>query len=118
MSMTVELTGLTELLTALRDLPQELVTEATTIVEHHAETARAQLVQRYPPKQITEGLGLREGVELEMLTSSYGVHARLRSRSPAAHLWEFGTQDRHTQEGWNRGRAPEHDGGLGPIAER
>jgi len=118
MSMKVEFAGLEELMIELRNLPRDLADQGGDIVEHHAETARAQLVQRYPPKQITKGLGLREGVELEVRRNPFGTVAILHSKSPAAHLWEFGTEDRQTQKGWDRGRAPEHDGGLVPIAER
>src|SRR5262245_46526023 len=124
MSMKVEFAGLEDLMIQLRNLPRDLADQGGDIVENHAEIARAQLVQRYPPdpppptKQITKGLGLREGVELEVRRNPFGTVAILHSKSPDAHLWEFGTEDRATQQGWDRGRAPEHDGGLVPIAER
>lgn len=120
MSAHLEIFGLSELRQLLRALPDALVAEASRIVQRNAEIAETQLIQAYPPKTVQEHqLGLREGVRLDVHDSRFGVEAELKSRSPVAHLWEFGTVERFTAEGWPRGHMPANQNhGLVTIARR
>lgn len=103
MSSRLELKGLDELRRALRDLPEDLADEAGAIVLAHAEQAQQDIVRGY-----AEGPtgNLKRGVVVERNRSKFGSRAIVRSRAKHAHLYEFGTGRRQTQQGWNRGSMP------------
>jgi hypothetical protein len=110
------LEGFSDLLAGLRQLPELLTEEATEIVDHTAEITASSLRQVYP---LGETGKLRAGVKIKATRSRFGAARIVRSTSPHAHLWEFGTQNRHTRAGWFRGRAPSHSTeGLVAIATR
>jgi hypothetical protein len=71
-------------------------------------------VQTYPKG---ETANLRRGVKTTIEHGAFGVAGTVKSTSPHAHLWEFGTAVRHTARGWNRGKEQSHDG-LVAIAVR
>lgn len=119
MSAKVELQGLEELKAALRNLPAELRDEANTYVEAATNEAEAALLRSYPEG----GTGnLRKGVKKTIEKSAFGVVGTVKSTSRHAHLWEYGTVDRNTKQGWYRGQ--EHSArergmeGLSAIAPR
>jgi hypothetical protein len=114
-SMRIVFEGLDELRKALRDLPAALQAEAATIVEDTAYDAARDLLAAYPP----EPGPLRNGVVVVDRSSRWQARWDVKSKSKQASWWEFGTQNRHTQQLWNRGAAPAHrDQGLVPIAIR
>lgn len=116
MPVRLQLDGLTELRAALRQLPAELTDDAAAIVEDTTDRTETALVQTYP-KGATGNL--RRGVKKTVAKGSFGVQGTVKSTSPHAHLWEFGTAVRHTARGWNRGKAPSHAReGLVAIAVR
>lgn len=103
MSARVVLTGFEELRAALRQLPSELTEEATFIVKAAAEEAARRIVDRYPT---VEG-NLKDGVKVRDLSvGKFGVGKQVRSTARHAHLYEYGTQVRHTDLGYNRGSMP------------
>lgn len=105
MPASVKWSGLEELKTHLRNLPSELTQEASPIVDHAAEVTKASLIQSYP---VGDTGKLRQGVSVKLDEGASGVRATVISKSPHAHLWEFGTQVRATRQGWNRGKGPSH----------
>lgn len=103
--MALTITGLEELRTALRNLPTELRDEAAGIVTSTVDRVAAELHTAYPDG----GTGnLRRGIKKTIDKSAFGVRGTVTSTSRHAHLWEFGTQNRRTRQGWNRGRGPSH----------
>jgi hypothetical protein len=110
----LEWQGLTEVRQALLHLPADLTSDATPIVDHATETAATSLRQAYP---LGETGKLRQGVKVSVRASAAAVVGEVKSTSPHAHLWEFGTQNRHTRKGWFRGRETPHQGLVG-IAVR
>ena len=103
MSAKVELHGLDELKTALRNLPQELTQEAQAIVVAHAEFAEREIENGYP---VGPTGNLKRRVTTEVNTSRFAAGARVRSRAPHASLFERGTKRRVTADGRNRGVMP------------
>jgi hypothetical protein len=113
MAFKIKLTGWPELKDALRHLPETLAAEAAPIVQEAGETTGQQLQIAYPPGE------LRDRVRVTFATRRFGVRSTVNSASPWAMEWEFGTNNRHTQQGWNRGAEPAHpDRGLLTIARR
>jgi hypothetical protein len=107
--------GLDEFKAMLQALAGTLTQDADAIVDHFAEITASSVRQVYPLK---EGR-LRRGVKVQTIRGKYIAGRAVRSTSPEAHLWEFGTQNRVTRRGWNRGRAPAHKPeGLVSIAIR
>lgn len=100
----LELQGLTELRTALRQLPAELVQEASAIVLAHAEQAQRDIRDGYPTGPTGN---LKRGVTVIRTTSRVTTAAIVRSRAPHAYIYEHGTTTRRTDRGANRGRMPE-----------
>lgn len=112
----IVLTGLDDLRAALQQLPSDLANEAAEIVDHTAEITKSSLIQVYP---LGDTGNLRKGVRVKIERGRFAVVGTVLSTSTHAHLFEFGTQDRTTREGWRRGRSPAHNpGGLVPIAAR
>jgi len=112
----MELHGLAELRAALRSLPEDLAHDGAEFVDDATEHTAASLRQSYP---VGDTGKLRAGVKSSVTHSQFGVVGEVKSTSPHAHLWEFGTEIRSTRHGWNRGRSPSHHrDGLIPIAVR
>lgn len=113
--MKLELTGLEELKAALHQLPIELHDEAAQYVQEATEKAAQDLVVAYPRRFG----GLRQGVSHKVVRAQFGITGTVTSKSKQAVWWEFGTQNRRTKQGWNRGRGPSHSKeGLAAIASR
>jgi hypothetical protein len=107
------LDGLDELRKALRDMPDELTNDAMAIVATAAEDTASEVRSVYPAGP------MREGVDVTDRSHQYQAKFVVQSHTPQANWWEFGTQNRHTQQGWNRGAEPAHkDRGLIAIAKR
>ena len=103
MPTTLTIAGLQELRLQLRNLPKHLAQEAQGIVTSHAEAAADKIRNAYP---IVTG-NLKKGVKVDRVTKSEaGAAARVRSTSRHSHLFEYGTQARHTKIGANRGAMP------------
>lgn len=104
MASRVQLQGLQELRTALRNLPADLADEAAAIVEAHAEDAARNIQAAYPEGPTGN---LKRGVTREINRSRFGSAAIVRSRAKHAHLFEKGTAQRRTKTGANRGAMPQ-----------
>lgn len=100
----VVLEGLSDLRTALRELPETLTDEAAGIVQAAGLDAKAQIQTAYP-----EGAtgNLRGGVTVRVNHARASTSAVVRSRARHAHLFEWGTRARRTRRGANRGAMPE-----------
>jgi len=100
MPVQLTITGIDDLKRALADLPPQLKGESTVIVLDNAHAA-ADIRSQYP-KGLTGNL--QKGVKVRVQeVGPLSVAAQVRSGAPHAHLWEFGTEARHTKLGWNRG---------------
>lgn len=111
----VALEGFDELRAGLRALPRDMARDARTRVYAAANGAAEDLRGSYPEKSGN----LRRGVKVTLKDEDFAVEATVKSTSPHAHLWEFGTQVRRTQRLLNRGSAPAHfNQGLVGIAQR
>lgn len=101
MSASVRLEGLDELRAELRSLPSELATEASGIVIEAAQSAKAAI--HYPRRTGK----LADGLKVETVSAGqYGAGAVLKNTSKLAHIFENGSQARHTAIGANRGSMP------------
>jgi hypothetical protein len=103
MSNQVVWEGLAELKAALGQLPKRLAAEASAIVTDSAYAARDEIVAAYPKRTGA----LRRGVKVKLESvGQYGAGASVINTAPHAHLFEFGTQARHTKLGASRGSMP------------
>jgi len=112
-SLVLTLDGIGELSQALSDLPAELQAEARVIVHAAAIAAADDLRTAYGSSKMAD--------HVYVVDNSVPMQEKwtVESRAKEAVWWEFGTQNRHTQAGWNRGSAPAHrDQGLMTIAKR
>lgn len=95
--------GLQEFKKSLRALPVELHAEAENEVDAEANQAALEIRQAY---KMRSGK-LVEGVIVERVERSrFFAGRRVVSKSPLAMIYENGTQVRHTDLGYNRGRMP------------
>lgn len=116
-SVKVQMEGLDELRAELRKLPSDLNRKARDRVIGTANAAAADLGQAYDRSRVTGNM--RRGIKVKVEETETTTTAQVRSTSPHAHLWEFGTEVRRTQKLLNRGEAPAHyDQGLVGIAQR
>lgn len=96
--------GLDELRQWLRELPKNLTADATGIVYGAANEAARRIVDRYG----TVSGELKDGVSVKPMRAApggqFGVGVIVVSKSDLAHLFENGTQVRHTRLGANRGK--------------
>lgn len=109
MSASIRWEGLDELRAALRSLPDDLATEAEGIVLGEAQAAHDEILASY-----TERTGnLKAGMFLfKSAVSRYGVGVVVMNRAKHSHLFEYGTQVRHTAAGAHRGVMPAAPAGL------
>jgi hypothetical protein len=107
--------GLVEFEQALAAIPTVVTDRSQAIVTAAADATKTETIAGYPN---TTG-HMRAGVHTVEDTSKDATFAiEVRSTAPEAHLWEYGTQNRHTQRGWNRGSEPAHaDRSLLAISE-
>jgi hypothetical protein len=95
--------GLSELKSDLQHLPETLVGEGVHLVEGAANATAVDVKRDYP---VVTG-NLRDHVVVDPVQhSAGGVRATVRSTARHAHLFEYGTQARHTSIGANRGAMP------------
>lgn len=94
--------GLAELKVALQNLPADLAREAGFIVYANADEAAREVKAAYPSR--TGNLRARVSVKKER--GQFGASATVRNTAKHAHLFENGTQARHTALGANRGSMP------------
>lgn len=81
--------GLAELRAALRNLPADLASDATDIVDQSAAGARDEMLGEYVGS-------LRTGLTLTRVDQGkYSAGAILKNRSPLAWLWDNGSEARH-----------------------
>jgi Bacteriophage HK97-gp10, putative tail-component len=107
--------GLDEFRKDLHTLPADLVRETQPTIVAAAETTASALRAAYPFRTGA----MRRGVRVRTRTTAWSTAATVSSTAPTAVLWEYGTQIRRTQRGWNRGAAPAHQGqGLYSLAIR
>lgn len=103
MSAKVVWQGLDELRAELRRLPAELTAEASGIVMGAATDARNEIAAAYPRR--TGNLANSVKV-ITKATGPYGTAVIVKNSAQHAHLYEYGTQARHTDIGANRGSMP------------
>jgi hypothetical protein len=130
MNVAVRVTGLEELRAALVQLPDKIEQQANDEVKRTMNEAAAALIQAYPvgtagryyKGQAIDPGGLRRGVKKRFRINRRGfATGTVRSESPHAHLWEFGTVNRETKKGWKRGQIDKeknYNHGLVGIAQK
>jgi hypothetical protein len=96
--------GLEELKAALRALPADLAAEAGHLVTAAANGAAADIRRSYP---VHSG-NLRDHITVDVGRGlgPFGAGSVVKNTARHAYLFEVGTQARHTDLGWNRGRMP------------
>jgi hypothetical protein len=99
---SVTWTGMDDLMTALRTLPEHLTDEAQGIVRAAADETLSTIASAYAGHVISGNLqrGLKRQ---EQAAGRYGVAYRVVSASPHAWWFEHGTMARHTATGASRG---------------
>lgn len=118
MASEVKLEGLAELQHALMNLPELLKAEAAGIVQQAANDCEREITAAYGNHRVTGNLV--RGVTKTTEPSRFGIAARVKSNAKHVHIFEDGTDVRHTRSGANRGRMPkagDHER-LVPIAIR
>jgi len=103
--------GLDELRAALLQLPEDLASDAESIVNDAAQAAFDEIYAAYP---VRTG-NLRNGLKVQTLSHAFdarvgsralGAGAILYNNAPHAYMFEHGTEARHTDIGADRGRMP------------
>lgn len=103
MSARVSWTGLAELRAALRELPAHLAGDGSLIIEDVSASAANAIRDGYPERTGN----LKAGVRTEVKNAGrFGAGIVVKNTAKHAHLFETGTQARHTQLGANRGAMP------------
>lgn len=102
MSANVFLDGLDELRKALHDMPDELTNEAIAIVATAAADTASEIKTVYPAGP------MRDAVTVSDRSGPYLARFVVESPTAEASWWEWGTENRHTQKGWNRGSEKAH----------
>lgn len=110
MSGRVVVTGLTELIQALQHASDGARTEGMQIVREETEGAAAEIRQALPRK--TGDMVSRVQTTYPSSTVLVGI---VRSASPHSHLVEFGTRQRRTASGANRGAMPKANPQITPV---
>lgn len=95
--------GLAELKKDLRDLPEVMHGEAEHIIEGQANAAALEVRQKYG---MVSGKMVQGVVVEKVERTRFFAGRRIVSKSPLAFIYENGTQVRHTELGYNRGRMP------------
>lgn len=101
MSGRVVVTGLRELIAQFDAAPREMRDQGMVIVREETEQAAKDIAAQYPRK--TGNLKSRVRTSYPASNVLVGV---VRSAAPHSHLYEFGTRQRATRSGANRGRMP------------
>jgi hypothetical protein len=135
-SVSLSWTGLSAFTEGLHKLPEELASEASSIIRRTTEETKAELLAGYPvgpgyKASATRGTrtrsgyaggNLRAGVSSNSARSGVTTVGHVFSMAPHAHFWELGTVDRFTKTwrpGSHRGVMPAHRSqSLRAIADR
>lgn len=112
MSGRVQVTGLRELAEFFAKAPDAIRAEAMDVVRETTEAAANEIRPQYPVKTGT----LRDRVRTTYPASTVLAGVVLSS-APHSHLYDFGTRQRRTRSGANRGRMPEK-AVVVPVAQR
>jgi len=112
MSVKVQWSGLNELLRALGSLPRDLQSEGMGIVRDETEGAAVEMAHGYEKKSGKLARSVRT-----IYPASNLLIGIAQAKAPHSHLYEFGTEQRRTASGANRGRMPERAVTV-PIARR
>lgn len=96
--------GLDDFKRQLRQLPEELAGEAGHIVEGSGNAAAVAIRTAYG--QHKHSGNLQDHVTVEHQSSGLAAKAVVKSTARHSHLFEHGSQARHTDLGWNRGAMP------------
>lgn len=97
----IKLEGFAEIRAWLRTLPEHLTEEATGIVFGHADDAETRAAFAYASRGADS---LKDRLTVEKRKGRFGVTAVLKNLHPHALSYEYGTQVRHTKQGWSRGK--------------
>jgi len=98
----LRINGLAELREALKQLPPDLVREASVIVQAQAEAAMREMAGAYP---VHTG-NLKAHLKLEVGTDAVSASARVRNTAKHAYIFEQGTAPRRWANGKSTGRMP------------
>ena len=114
MSASVRWSGFSEFLREFGSIPERLKSEGMGIVVEETEGAANEIRQAYP--RVTGTLAKRVRTSYPSTSILVGL---VRSQAPHAHLYEFGTRQRRTSKGANRGVMPAANPAVVvPIARR
>lgn len=103
--MSVQLTGFDELIQELTNAPRDIRDDGMVIVKEETEGAAIEIAAEYARHSKTGNLAKRVKTSYPAESVLIGI---VQSTSPHSHLYEFGTRQRQTASGANRGRMPEH----------
>ena len=101
--MSVQLQGFDELVQELTNAPKDMRDDGMVIVSEETEGAAIEIANEYAKRVKTSYPA--ESVLIGIVQSS----------SPDSHLFEFGTKERKTANGANRGRMPKQEPGVTPV---
>lgn len=104
MSAKLTFPGRDEFMKALRDLPDDLKSEAGHMVEARANGAHATIKSEYGIHKHSGNL--QDHVSMEFQESQFGVIAQVKSSARHSFIFENGTQIRKNTHGANRGSMP------------
>lgn len=104
MASRVRWQGLAELQAALRSLPEQFAGEAAHEVEAAANSAAFDIRSAYGAHRYSGKL--QDSVKVNQRPGKFGAKATVKTTAKHAHLFEFGTQARHTTLGVSRGSMP------------
>lgn len=116
MSVQLKWSGLTEFLKEFGSIPQVLHEEGMAIIREETEGAAVEIAQAYGRARHTGRLASSVRTIYPASSLLIGI---VKSVAPHSHLFEFGSKQRRTQSGANRGAMPKADPPITvPIARR
>jgi hypothetical protein len=101
-----------ELIKQLTDAPTDIRQDGMGIVKEETEAAAYEIALAYSRR--TGRLARQVRTAFPSTTILYG---QVISAAPHSHIYEFGSRQRRTDRGWNRGSMPEQQV-TAPIAQR
>ena len=100
----LKIDGLAELREALKQLPADLLNEASVVVHAQAQATHAIISARYP---VVTG-NLKQHLKIELGRDAVSVSARVKNTAKHAWIFENGTAARRKGNGASTGRMPAH----------
>jgi hypothetical protein len=113
-SITVKLVGGDQFVASAVNWMTRLRHEITLASRRRAALIASRTLSYYPYGP-TGNLRKRIHVR-EVVGNQAEVQELVKSAAPHAHLYEWGSRQRRTKRGWNRGAMPEAKNGMVPIA--